>query len=211
MTRLLLLRHGESEWNAAGRWQGQADPPLSRWGEQQARRACELLAGPEYAISAVVSSDLERAQATAGILASALKVPLSLDPDLREHDVGTWSGLTRSEIEAEWPGAIADWRSGRLAATPGGERRDALVARVKAAVTRISEARPGQTTLVITHGGVIGALSRSLGADPGGVAHLAGRWFEMTPAGLHAGAAVVLLEPDATARPPSGVMDTGAR
>lgn len=219
MTRLLLLRHAESEWNAQGRWQGVADPPLSARGERQAARAGELLRG--QGISSAVSSDLIRARTTATILARALGMPgpVGVDADLREYDVGAWSGLTRDEIEARWPGAIDQWRSGRLEATPGGEKRSLFVARITAAASRAAAARPGQNTLVITHGGLIGALARSLGADPGRVPHLAGRWIDATPAGLEAGPTVCLLVADATptsgddleALSPSGVMDTGRR
>jgi broad specificity phosphatase PhoE len=157
-----------------------------------------------------------RARATATRLAAALELPVALDADLREYDVGAWSGLTRVEIEAQWPGAISEWRMGQLAATPGGEKGDSFILRVTAALRRAAAARPDQTTLVITHGGVIGALARTLGADPGRVAHLAGRWIDVTPAGLQAGPVVVLLAPetsrnDQPAPSPSGVMDTGAR
>jgi broad specificity phosphatase PhoE len=219
VTRLLLLRHAESEWNAQRRWQGMADPPLSPHGRQQAAEAGELLRS--FGFPAIVSSDLRRAMATAAIIADicGLDSHLSIDRDLREYDVGAWSGLTRAEIEAEWPGAVEDWRQGRLAATPGGERRDSFIARVTAAAKRVATNRPGDTALVITHGGVIGALAHSLGAPPTRVAHLAGRWFDVGPDGLRAGTEVVLLASDAggvagdesTDLSPSAVLDTGGR
>jgi len=101
VTRMLLARHGQSEWNALGRWQGQADPPLSELGRQQARAAADRLG----TVDAIVSSDLERALATAAIIAEVLGVgPVLVEPRLRERSAGEWSGLTRDEIEADWPG-----------------------------------------------------------------------------------------------------------
>ncbi len=218
MTRLLLLRHAESQWNAQGRWQGLADPPLSARGEEQARLAGPRLAS--FGISMVVTSDLRRARATAELVAARLAlVEPHLDASLREYDVGAWSGLTRPEIEARWPGEIDDWRHGRLVATPGGERRDAFVARITAAVVRVAATHADDTIAVFTHGGVISALARSLGAEVGRVPHLAGRWICAETAGLRLERPVFLLDPDAatttadkgTDMTPSGVLDTGAR
>jgi broad specificity phosphatase PhoE/predicted metal-dependent hydrolase len=197
MTRLLLLRHGESEWNAQGRWQGWADPPLSLEGRDQAAAAGRLLRPAGF--TAVAASDLQRARLTAELAAAELGLSraVHIDAGLREYDVGQWSGLTRTEIEARWPHALADWRQGRLVATPGGETRDAFIARIAAAVTRVATTHPGETVLVITHGGVISALERSLGADQRRLAHLGGRWVEASGDGLRAGAVVFLFEPDA--------------
>src|SRR5687767_11323336 len=95
-TRVLLVRHGQSEWNATGRWQGQADPPLTDLGRRQARSAAAALG----TVDAVFASDLQRASETALIIAGELGVgPVVVDPDLRERDAGEWSGLTRVEIE----------------------------------------------------------------------------------------------------------------
>lgn len=225
MTRLLLLRHAESEWNAQGRWQGLADPPLSARGEQQAAQAGRLLR--PMGLSALVSSDLQRARSTAERIATELPLvsPPGVDAGLREYDVGAWSGLTRIEIEAEWPGAIDDWRHGRLVATPGGERHDSFVARISVAVARVAATQATQTIGVITHGGVIRALCQSLGSPSRRFPHLAGVWIDAGPDGLHAGTFVSLLpqqqavpsergEVDARAGldlTGSGVLDAGAR
>jgi probable phosphoglycerate mutase len=211
VTRLLLLRHAESDWNAAGRWQGLADAPLSARGREQAASAGGRLA--RFGFSAVVSSDLQRARATAASVAASLMLSApTIDAGLREYDVGDWSGLTRPEIEARWPGAIDDWREGRLVATPHGERRDAFVTRITAAVERIAATAPGPRVVVITHGGVISALSRSLGIDAGRVAHLAGRWIDAEPLRLRPGPEVFLLDPVSTPAPADeGVLDTGGR
>ena len=103
MTRVLLIRHGQSEWNADGRWQGQADPPLTDLGRHQALHASRNLG----VVDAIVASDLQRATETALIIAGELGVgPLVLEPGLRERDAGEWSGLTRAEIERDWPGYL---------------------------------------------------------------------------------------------------------
>ena len=189
MARLLLLRHAESEWNAQGRWQGVADPPLSTGGRRQAVAAGARLRELGLSFTDVVASDLERARLTARLIARALAwtAPITVEPGLREYDVGQWSGLTRAEIEARWPGAIEDWRHGRLVSTPGGEKRDRFVARVAATISRLGAAHEGGTLLVITHGGVIGALERALGGEPRRVPQLGGRWVEAGPDGLRSG------------------------
>ena len=195
VTLLLLLRHAESEWNAAGLWQGWADPPLSPAGETHATGAGRLLRS--HGFTAAESSDLRRARRTAELVSAAIGLPdpVGITPDLREYDVGDWSGLTRAEIERRWPGGIDDWRHNRLAATPGGESRQAFLLRVVAAVTRIGSADPSGPVLVITHGGVISALARSLGADPAGPGHLGGRWFDATGEGIRLGDEVAVLQP----------------
>ena len=197
MTRLLLLRHAESEWNAQGRWQGWADPPLSPEGRDQALAAGRILRSAGF--TAVASSDLRRARLTAELAANELGLsrPVLVDVGLREYDVGEWSGLTRGEIEAQWPGALDAWRQGRLAATPGGETREAFVARIGSALMRVAANDSHGPVLVITHGGVISTMERLLGADPRRLAHLGGRWFEWSGDGLHAGHVVFLFEPDA--------------
>src|SRR3954466_3189142 len=162
MGRVLLLRHGQSEWNAAGRWQGWADIALTERGEEQAREAGVRLAERGlHRFQAVVSSDLVRARRTAELLAEALAlvdVDIEIEPDLREFDVGEWSGLTRPEIEARWPGQLDEWREGRLTQIPGGESREHFIGRIVAAVSATARRYAGQEVLVISHGGVIGTL-----------------------------------------------------
>jgi broad specificity phosphatase PhoE len=196
VTRLLLLRHAQSEWNAQGRWQGWADPPLSEDGARRAGDAGRLL--KPLGFTTVASSDLERARRTAELAAAAMGLtdPVRIEPELREYDVGVWSGLNRPEIEARWPGALEEWRRGRLAAPPGGEDRTSFLARIVVAVVKVGAARAAGKTLVITHGGVISSLVRSLGAGDTRVAHLAGRWFDTQGEGLRLGQAMVLFDPD---------------
>src|SRR5207302_10768657 len=105
MTRLLLVRHGESEWNAVGRWQGWADPPLSELGQRQAAVAARAVG----AVDAIVSSDLQRASQTAAIIAGELGIgPVVVDVALRERAAGTSTGLTRDEIDEQFPGSLAN-------------------------------------------------------------------------------------------------------
>jgi broad specificity phosphatase PhoE len=187
VTRLLVLRHGESEWNAQGRWQGWADPPLSELGRRQAVEAGQRLRHEEF--TAVASSDLVRARRTAELAAAAIGLPtdVHIEAGLREFDVGFWSGMTRAQIEVGWPMEFADWRAGTRDRAPGGELREAFVARLVAAVERVATVFAGQTTLVISHGGAIGSLERALGVKPERPAHLRGRWIEATAQGLRAG------------------------
>ncbi|MEO6121671.1 MAG: histidine phosphatase family protein [Acidimicrobiales bacterium] len=197
MSRLLLLRHGQSTWNAEHRWQGWADPPLSPLGERQAGAAARWLATwSERFAAAVVSSDLVRARRTAEVLAEGLGLgPVEVDADLRERDVGDWTGLTTGEIGSRWPAVLAEWRAGRLVATPGGEPEPALVARVLAGLSRLAARHgAGEAVLVITHGGAIRALERRFGIEPNplGLGNLCGRWIEFDGPDPRAGPAVTL-------------------
>jgi probable phosphoglycerate mutase len=183
-TRLALVRHGQSTWNARGRWQGQADPPLSPLGEEQAREAGARLldlGGAGLKVTGVVTSDLVRARRTGEIVAEILGLgSVAICPDLGEYDVGDWSGLTKPEIEERWPGQQAEWFGGRLPTTPGGEGRVHFDRRVMGALLRVAAgADPGSVLVVVTHGGVIRALERATGAPPVPIANLSGRWFEV--------------------------------
>ena len=178
MPRLLLIRHGESEWNAVGRWQGQADPPLSERGLQQAEAAARMLGTFE----SVTASPLRRAADTAVIIAAELGVgPVPTDPDLMERDAGPWQGLTRDEIEALWPGHLDS------GTRPEGYEDDAtLMGRVGAGLGRVV-ARTESEALVVTHGGVIYALEKACGEPWTRIANLAGRWIEWLDGGLALG------------------------
>ncbi len=193
VTRLALVRHGQSTWNALGRWQGQADPPLSPLGEEQAAEAAEQLR--DTGVTGVVTSDLVRARRTGQIVADALGLgPVAVCPDLGEYDVGDWSGLTKPEIEKRWPGQQAEWFGGRLPTTPGGEGRIPFDRRVMGAVLRLAaEAAPGSVLVVVTHGGVIRAVERATGAAPVPIANLSGRWFTVDDGGLRAGEPLTLV------------------
>ena len=146
MTTLLLARHGETDWNKEGRWQGWADPPLNETGRAQARTLAEQLRQTPF--DAVYASDLRRAFETAELVAAPHGVPVLSEVGLREIDVGSWSGLTRVEIEARFPNG----------ARPDGETREQHAARVLEAVERIARANAGRRLLVVTHGGTMRAL-----------------------------------------------------
>ncbi|MEY2401635.1 MAG: glucosyl-3-phosphoglycerate phosphatase [Ilumatobacteraceae bacterium] len=171
-TDLLVVRHGQSEWNAIGRWQGHADPSLSELGRRQAAVASASIG----AVDGIISSDLLRAVETAAIIAQQLGVgPVVVDERLRERDVGDWSGLTRAEIDKGWPGWLDDDRR-----PDGFEHTDLVLARVREAFDAIREASPGGSLLVVTHGGVIRSLARSYGLEDVPVANLAGITVRVT-------------------------------
>ena len=154
-TSVLVLRHGESEWNASGRWQGTEDPALTERGIRQAVAAGEALG----TFDAVWASTLQRASLTADIIAEQLGIgPVNLDERLVEVGFGPWQGLTRPEIERDWPGFIAELRR-----PEGAESHEAVVERITAVLRDIAAAIPGGEVLVVAHGGVTRALRRSLG------------------------------------------------
>jgi broad specificity phosphatase PhoE len=162
-TRFLLIRHAESTWNAALRWQGHGDPPLSARGNEQAAACADALAGE--AIDGLVCSDLQRARQTAEPIARALGLHARPDPDLRELDVGSWTGLTRAEIAARARELLEHFESGDPDVRPGGgESRREIRARTRAAVRRLGEEFPGQRIALVVHLGVIRALVP--GAEP---------------------------------------------
>jgi broad specificity phosphatase PhoE len=194
-TRVLFVRHGQSEWNLAGRWQGQADPPLTDLGRSQARSAARSLGQVE----AIWASDLQRAAETAAIISNELGVgPVVLDAGLRERDVGEWAGLTRSEIDEQFPGYLPPENSPQARSTtvrrpPSWEGDPSVLARVSAVLVRIrEEVGPGEV-LVIAHAGILYALERALGAAGDRLGNLAGRWFELKPASVDGTEAAVEL------------------
>jgi broad specificity phosphatase PhoE len=154
MTTILLARHGETAWNAERRWQGHADEPLNDVGRAQARELGEELANVDLA--AAYSSDLGRARETAEIAVAGRGIPVVTMQALREVHVGDWSGLTHAEIEQRFPTAAQTWREGGRGWN-GGETYDEMGARVVEALRRIAEAHPGETVLVVGHGGGIRA------------------------------------------------------
>jgi broad specificity phosphatase PhoE len=190
VTRVLLVRHGQSEWNADGRWQGQADPPLTDLGRAQARHAARALG----TVGAMISSDLQRAAETAAILSGELGVgPLVLDPDLRERDAGEWSGLTRPEIEQGWPGHLDDRRR-----PEGWEPDEVLFGRAAEALARIHDlvGADGEA-IAVTHGGLVYLLEGHFGAPFERLPNLGGRWMEVGPDGpTRLGERVLLVDPD---------------
>lgn len=191
MLDLLLARHGQSEWNAAGRWQGQADPPLTDLGRAQARAAARN-AG---AFDAIFASDLERALHTATVISAAIGVgPVVVDPRLKERDAGEFSGLTREEIENEFPGALDARRW-----PPGWESDELLLRRVLAALDDIVDHTGGTgSVLAVSHGGVIYALEGHLGLDHSRIPNLGARWLHHDGSAWRLGTRVALAPDDVT-------------
>jgi broad specificity phosphatase PhoE len=164
--RILLWRHGRTEWNATGRFQGQLDPPLDDVGRSQAILAAPHLvaAGLSRDETVVVSSDLSRAAETAATLTALLGVPLRLDARLREHGMGCWEGLTRDEVGERYPEQLADWMAGRPVRGRGGEDPAQVAERAVAALADLPAAG---VAVVVTHGGTAGRLvERLLGIGP---------------------------------------------
>jgi broad specificity phosphatase PhoE len=166
-TRLLLIRHGETPWNADGRWQGHGDPSLTAEGRAQADRLARALHGaaqPRW--TRVITSDLARAHQTAVAVANLLALPIDIDPRLRELDVGAWSGLSRSEIERQDRETLVAFERGEPTIRPGGgESRIEIRERTHEFVSDLANRLSGENVIVVTHLGVIRALVP--GAEPG--------------------------------------------
>lgn len=161
--RIWLLRHGQSEWNAAGRWQGHGDPPLTELGRRQAREVAPEVAARVRAAGRPVrlfSSDLRRAVETAAAVARHLELAATALPELREHDIGAWSGLTRAEIAVRDPEALAAFDRGDPDVRLGGaESRREMRERVRRAVEGLAGAHPEHDLLLAVHLGVILAVA----------------------------------------------------
>ncbi|MDQ6697708.1 MAG: histidine phosphatase family protein [Actinomycetota bacterium] len=203
MTRILLVRHGESEWNAARRWQGQADPPLTELGRAQAAHGARALG----TVDAIVTSDLQRALVTAQVIAHALGIDEPwIDRRLRERDAGEWSGLTREEIHEQWPGYLDEdpvvsigWPVGvSERRPPGWEPEGPLWARVRASLVDIARAVPDGDVVAVTHGGVIYATEAQLGGSGGRLANLAARWVDVAGEDMALGERLLLVSPEET-------------
>lgn len=152
-SRIWLIRHAESTWNAAGRWQGQANPPLSPLGHRQAELLATRLA--RLPLAALYTSDLDRCVQTAAPTAARTGLPAHRSRLLREIDVGAWSGLTRAQIEQQHPEEWASVLAGRDVRRGGGETTAELAARVRAFTAELTHHDHGDEVAVFTHGGWI--------------------------------------------------------
>jgi broad specificity phosphatase PhoE len=154
VTTILLARHGETDWNREGRFQGHADPPLNRTGRAQAVDLSVALMAEQLA--AVYSSPLRRALETAEVLAASHGLePVPVD-DLREVDVGSWSGLTRAEVEERFPAQFARWLDYGQG-WEDGETYEDMGRRAVDALLGLAAAHDGERVLAVTHGGPIRA------------------------------------------------------
>jgi len=185
-TTLLLARHGQSTWNAEKRWQGQADPPLSTIGREQAA----LAAASVGAVDLIAASPQLRAFETATIISEAIGIgPVIAVEGLRERSAGSWSGLTRDDILAEFPGWLDDGRR-----PDDFEGDDELLTRVLPALDLVAAASPGGSILVVCHGGVIKTIENHLGIEEGRVPNLSGRVLTSDRGSWQAGEQMQLID-----------------
>ena len=152
MTTLLLVRHGETDWNRDGRWQGGSDTSLNDLGRGQAQALAQELDGD---IGLVYSSDLSRARETAEIIAAKLGLEIRFDPRLRERGFGSWEGLTTSEIEERFADSHRRWLAGEGAGADDAETFEDFFARVNGFLADVLRLHPDEEVLVISHGGAI--------------------------------------------------------
>jgi glucosyl-3-phosphoglycerate phosphatase len=150
-----LARHGESDWNAANRFQGHSDRPLTELGRKQAYALADIVAGER--VEAIYSSPLIRALDTARIVAARTGLEVTTRDDLREVDTGSWSGLSRAEVKERFPRGFDRWMAGG-AGWEDGETYEEMAARVLAALREIAAAHPEGRVLVVSHGGPIRAI-----------------------------------------------------
>ena len=159
MTRFIVLRHGETEWNVAARIQGHGDSALTARGLAQAQSLAERIARESFDL--LVSSDLGRAHQTAAMIAKRTHHPLIADPRLREQSFGEGEGLSYEEVGRRYPNAFSPLRERNPDyAIPGGESRRAFHERAIGAFDAMAREHEGRRIVVVTHGGVLAALYR---------------------------------------------------
>jgi broad specificity phosphatase PhoE len=173
-----LVRHGETEWNAQGRYQGQSDVPLSAVGWGQAERVAHRLTREK--VEAIYASDLKRAWETAEIIGNEIGVEIVPEPRLRELNFGVFEGLTFDEAQARYPAMAAAWLGDPNRPPEGGESLAEFTGRIASLLADLKTRHDGGTVLLVAHGGPLGELLRlSFGLPPDG------RWyFEMANASL---------------------------
>jgi broad specificity phosphatase PhoE len=189
-TRILLVRHGQSTWNALGKWQGRADPPLSPLGQQQAKSAAARIG----MVDAVMASPLVRARQTAEIIAEGIGVgPVDTDDRLIETDAGDWTGLTFHEIRTGWPGWLDQHKW-----PDNFEKEIDIVARMAEALIDIAARHPGASVVAVTHSGAMRNLDRSLGDHDPSIPNLAARWYDVNDLSITGGERLLLADPEHT-------------
>ncbi len=154
MTRLFLVRHGETEWNKSLRYQGYQDIPLSEEGRIQAQRTASRLSAEK--LDAAYASDLSRAMETAKIISARHGLEVNPVPELKETNFGRWEGLTYPEINEQFPEVLKLWRTNpRDTKIPGGESLSEVADRCWAGLDKIIKQNPNQNVLLVAHGGII--------------------------------------------------------
>lgn len=172
-TTVVLVRHAQSRWNAAGLLQGQHGPGLSARGRAQAAATAAALAHRHPAVSAIVRSDLPRVAETAAPTERALGLMATPDPRLRELDLGSWTGLRHDDVRAVQAEDFARWLGGADVDSHGGETFSDLQARMTAVLDDLAAAHTGDSVLVFSHGGPIRiAAATALGLPAGGIDRL---------------------------------------
>ncbi|UQX87522.1 histidine phosphatase family protein [Jatrophihabitans telluris] len=157
LRRIVILRHGRTQWNAQRRYQGQSDPPLDSVGQAQAIQAAALIAAMDPDV--LISSDLQRAKHTADKVGSLAGLPVEVDKRLRERNLGHWEGLTRDEVAARYPDEFADWLAGRDVTRRGGESRQEVADR---AMGVVAELRDVELAVFVSHGATAMCLTAAL-------------------------------------------------
>lgn len=184
MLRLILARHGQTDWNAQHRYQGETDVPLNKTGQQQAAALARCLTDTD--IDAIYTSNLQRAANTARAIAEPHNQRVILEPRLREMSFGTWRGLTFDEIQERDADRLSTWLANPMqVAPPDGETLAQVTARVQSALDDTLHTHPQGIVLWVAHGGVLRVLiSLAMGLEPQGhwrfrirVASLAELWF----------------------------------
>lgn len=186
MLNILIARHGQSEWNRLGRWQGRADPQLSEFGFVQAADAAAHCG----AFDAIVSSNLARAYQTAVVVSEATGIgPVLIEDAFSERDVGEYQGLTREEIDEQFPGQLEAgvWPQ-------GWETDEKVLERVWQGLEGLRQQCGGGDVLVVAHGGVIYTLERHFGNEFDRISNLEGRWLHHDGTGWHLGERVTLTQ-----------------
>jgi 2,3-bisphosphoglycerate-dependent phosphoglycerate mutase len=160
-TRIVLVRHGQTDWNVATRIQGHTDEPLNAHGHWQAQQLAQALAHEE--LVAVYASDLQRAHATALPLAQQRGVVVQHDASLRERHFGQFEGATFKEIDQRWPDDARRWRQRDAQWTPagGGESLALFYERVVSGASALAARHPGQGIALVSHGGALDCLYRA--------------------------------------------------
>ncbi len=165
MTTLIIVRHGETDWNVEGRWQGQIDVPLNANGHHQAQRMAESLV--HAPITAIYSSDLRRASETAGYLARKFNLPVQTDARLREIHQGVWQGLRISEIQSNYRSEFQSREKSPLqVAPPGGETVLQVGERLISFLADLIPSHTNETVAIATHGFVMALLQILLNHEP---------------------------------------------
>ncbi|WIM67154.1 histidine phosphatase family protein [Corynebacterium breve] len=163
MRRLIMLRHGQTDYNAGKRMQGQLDTQLSETGVQQAHLAADVV--ESLGVVKILSSDLTRAKDTADIIAQRLGLDVVVDKRLRETHLGQWQGKTHGEVDRDFAGMRASWRHNPEWAPPGGESRVEVARRARPVVEELMRDFSGwddNAVLIVAHGGTISAVTSHL-------------------------------------------------